>query len=70
MGFILNPLYNAVSGVMVLFHKLFAPIFGNDSGVTWSLSIMGLVVLIRTILIPLFVKQIKTRMIVRSNLKR
>jgi YidC/Oxa1 family membrane protein insertase len=61
MGFILNPLYNAVSGVMVLFHKLFAPIFGNDSGVTWSLSIMGLVVLIRTILIPLFVKQIKSQ---------
>ena len=61
MGFILNPLYSAVSGVMVLFHKLFAPIFGNDSGVTWSLSIMGLVVLIRTILIPLFVKQIKSQ---------
>ena len=61
MGFILNPLYNAVSGVMVLFHKLFAPIFGDDSGVTWTLSIMGLVVLIRVILIPLFVKQIKSQ---------
>jgi YidC/Oxa1 family membrane protein insertase len=61
MGFILNPLYNAVSGVMVLFHNLFSPIFGDDSGVTWSLSIMGLVVLIRTILIPLFVKQIKSQ---------
>ena len=61
MGFILNPLYDAVSGVMVLFHKVFAPIFGNDSGVTWTLSIMGLVVLIRTILIPLFVKQIKSQ---------
>ncbi len=61
MGFILNPLYDAVSGVMVLFHNLFSPIFGDDSGVTWSLSIMGLVVLIRTILIPLFVKQIKSQ---------
>lgn len=61
MGFILNPLYNIVSGVMVAFHKIFEPLFGADSGVTWSLSIMGLVVLIRIILIPLFVKQIKSQ---------
>ncbi|CAB4839505.1 MAG: membrane protein insertase YidC [Actinobacteria bacterium] len=61
MGFILNPLYNIVSGVIVFIHKLLAPIFGANSGVTWSLSIMGLVVLIRIILIPLFVKQIKSQ---------
>jgi YidC/Oxa1 family membrane protein insertase len=36
-------------------------VFGGASGVTWTLSIMGLVVLIRTILIPLFVKQIKSQ---------
>ena len=61
MGFILNPLYNIVSGVMVSIHKVVAPMFGADSGVTWSISIMGLVVLIRIILIPLFVKQIKSQ---------
>jgi len=61
MGFILNPLYNIVSGVIVFIHKLLAPVFGADSGVTWTLSIMGLVVLIRIILIPLFVKQIKSQ---------
>jgi YidC/Oxa1 family membrane protein insertase len=61
MGFILNPLYNIVSGIMIGFHKVLSPIFGFDSGVTWSLSIMGLVMLIRTILIPLFVKQIKSQ---------
>ena len=61
MGFILNPLYNIVSGVIVFIHKLLEPIFGADSGVTWTLSIMGLVVLIRIILIPLFVKQIKSQ---------
>ena len=59
MGFILDPLYAAVSGIMITIHKLLSPIFGENSGVTWSLSIMGLVVLIRIILIPLFVKQIK-----------
>jgi YidC/Oxa1 family membrane protein insertase len=61
MGFILNPLYNIVSGVIVFIHKILSPIFGANSGVTWSLSIVGLVVLIRIILIPLFVKQIKSQ---------
>jgi YidC/Oxa1 family membrane protein insertase len=61
MGVILNPLYNLVSGIIVLFHNLLSPIFGKDSGVTWSLSIMGLVVIIRIVLIPLFVKQIKSQ---------
>ncbi len=61
MGAILNPLYNLVSGVIILFHKALTPVFGKDSGVTWALSIMGLVVLIRIILIPLFVKQIKSQ---------
>ena len=58
MGFILNPLYNLVSGIIVLFHNLLSPLFGKDSGVTWSLSIMGLVVIIRIVLIPLFVVRV------------
>ena len=61
MDAILNPLYSFVSGVIVLIHKVLTPIFGFDSGVTWALSIVGLVVLIRIILIPLFVKQIKSQ---------
>jgi YidC/Oxa1 family membrane protein insertase len=61
MNTILNPLYNLVSGVIIIFHKLLTPVFGKDSGVTWALSIMGLVVLIRIVLIPLFVKQIKSQ---------
>ena len=58
---IFDPLYWIVSGVMVSIHKALSPVFGGASGVTWTLSIMGLVVLIRTILIPLFVKQIKSQ---------
>jgi YidC/Oxa1 family membrane protein insertase len=61
MSFILDPLYWIVSGVMVVIHKALSPIFGAASGVTWSLSIVGLVILIRTLLIPLFVKQIKSQ---------
>ena len=61
MGSILNPLYTAVSWVIITIHGLLAPIFGSSSGVTWSLSIIGLVIIIRIILIPLFVKQIKSQ---------
>ena len=60
-NFIMNPLKDAVSGVLVLFHNIFSPVFGKTSGITWTLSIIGLVVLIRIILIPLFVKQIKSQ---------
>jgi YidC/Oxa1 family membrane protein insertase len=61
MDSILKPLYIAVSWVIVRIHDLLSPIFGSSSGVTWSLSIIGLVIIIRIILIPLFVKQIKSQ---------
>jgi len=61
MDSILNPLYIAVSWVIMGIHDLLSPLFGTKSGVTWSLSIMGLVIIIRIILIPLFVKQIKSQ---------
>jgi YidC/Oxa1 family membrane protein insertase len=61
MDSILSPLYFAVSFVIKAIHSLLSPIFGASSGVSWSLAIIGLVVLIRIILIPLFVKQIKSQ---------
>jgi YidC/Oxa1 family membrane protein insertase len=63
MGTILNPLYYAVSWVMVTFHSLLGFVFGKDGSesIKWSLSIIGLVIVIRIILIPLFVKQIKSQ---------
>ena len=45
----------------MFFHGLLSPIFGTDSGVTWGFAIIGLVILIRILLIPLFVKQIKSQ---------
>jgi YidC/Oxa1 family membrane protein insertase len=56
---ILSPLYDVVSWIMRAFHTIFAPLLGPDSGWTWSLSIVGLVVVIRILLIPLFVRQIR-----------
>ena len=61
MDSVLKPLYIAVSWVIVTLHDFLSPIFGANSGVSWSLAIVGLVILIRIILIPLFVKQIKSQ---------
>jgi len=61
MNTILNPLYIVVSWVIKTIHSLLSPIFGAASGVSWSVAIIGLVILIRIILIPLFVKQIKSQ---------
>ena len=59
MDFFLNPLYNAVSWVLVTFHDLLS--FTNNGDLQWSLGIIALVIMIRIILIPLFVKQIKSQ---------
>jgi YidC/Oxa1 family membrane protein insertase len=57
---ILNPLYDAVSWIIIQFHSFYSLIFDKNSGWAWGLSIVSLVVLIRICLIPLFVKQIKS----------
>ncbi|HST81302.1 MAG TPA: membrane protein insertase YidC [Kineosporiaceae bacterium] len=60
MSNILKPLEIAVAWLMVTWHSLLTRIgFPEASGWTWALSIVGLVIVIRIILIPLFVKQIK-----------
>ena len=59
-SFIMTPLYYLTSFVLVAFHRLFGGIFGPDTGVAWVLSIVGLTLVIRIALIPLFVKQIKS----------
>ncbi|MFE1646250.1 membrane protein insertase YidC [Microbacterium sp. P01] len=62
LGIILWPLKWVVELVLVAFHSVFT-FFGMDpaAGITWVLSIVGLVVVVRSALIPLFVKQIKSQ---------
>ncbi|WP_341728693.1 membrane protein insertase YidC [Brooklawnia sp.] len=57
---IMQPLYWAVSGIIVLAHRLWAPIFGTDSGVTWALSIIVLTIVIRSLMMPLYAKQLNS----------
>ncbi len=59
-GFIMTPLYYVISVILVGFHKLFSTVLDPAGGAAWVLSIIGLTLLIRTALIPLFVKQIKS----------
>src|SRR5215217_3027719 len=57
----MTPLYYAVSAVMVSWHWLLTTIgMDPDGGITWALSIVGLTLVVRAALIPLFVKQIKS----------
>lgn len=56
----MQPLYWAVSGLVVLFHAMWSPLFSAESGWSWVLAIVFLTMFIRTLLIPLFVKQIQS----------
>ncbi len=57
---ILVPLYYAVSAVLLAWHWLFSLFLDPDGGAAWVLSIVGLTLVVRAALIPLFVKQIKS----------
>ncbi|MFC7455732.1 membrane protein insertase YidC [Brachybacterium sp. GCM10030267] len=58
----MNPLFPiewAVAWLMVQFHALLSTFMEPDSGITWVLSIVGLTAVVRTLIIPLFVRQIR-----------
>ncbi|MEI6229930.1 MAG: membrane protein insertase YidC [Actinomycetes bacterium] len=50
-----------VSWILVQFHNLIGSQLGMASGWSWILAIVGLVIVIRIALIPLFVRQIKSQ---------
>jgi YidC/Oxa1 family membrane protein insertase len=64
---LLDWLYTAISWVMARWHSLWDWAFGNPpaesglSGLSWVLAIVFLVVTIRLLLFPLFVKQVKSQ---------
>lgn len=62
MDTILSPLYYLVSWIMIGWHWLFESLIGiSHDGVNWALAIVGLVIVIRVLLIPLFVRQIRSQ---------
>ncbi len=54
----LDPLNNVVAWVIMRIHAVLGHLFGPDTGLAWGLSIVILVVFIRILLVPLFVKQV------------
>ncbi|MGV8885818.1 MAG: membrane protein insertase YidC [Microbacteriaceae bacterium] len=59
---ILFPIKWAIEAILVSFHWLWTNFGLNpDAGITWVLSIVGLVLVVRAALIPIFVRQIKSQ---------
>jgi YidC/Oxa1 family membrane protein insertase len=61
-GYVLWPFKWVIEAILVGFHGLWTSIgFNPNDGLTWILSILGLVIVVRSALIPLFVRQIKSQ---------
>ncbi|MFV0319486.1 MAG: membrane protein insertase YidC [Leucobacter sp.] len=62
LGIILWPLKWVVELILVAWHWLLTALgMGSAEGITWVLSIVGLVVVVRAAVFPLFVRQIKSQ---------
>ncbi len=58
---ILNPINDLVAWVIMHIYSVLGPILGATSGATWVLSIVILVVAMRLVMLPLFIKQMHTQ---------
>ena len=65
---ILNPLFEAVAWIIMRIHAALSVPFGASSGWAWGLSIVILVMLMRLIMVPLFVKQVKSQRKMQSHM--
>ena len=71
---LLWPIKWVIELILVTFHNIWTFLgFGADSGLTWVLTVIGLVLVVRAALIPVFVRQIKSQrnmMLVQPELKK
>jgi YidC/Oxa1 family membrane protein insertase len=65
---ILNPLFYAVAWVIMRIHAVLSVPFGAASGWSWGLSIVILVMAMRLVMVPLFVKQVKSQRKMQSHM--
>src|ERR1700712_301777 len=63
LGTILTPIKWVIEALLVGWHWVWTNVVGLDAGagITWVLSIVGLVLVVRALLIPIFVRQIKSQ---------
>ena len=57
----LDFLYYPIAWVLKLWHSMWGAAFGDHSGASWVLAIMFLVITVRIVLFPVFVKMIKSQ---------
>ena len=57
---LMQPIYWVMSGILVGAHSLWSMVMDPNSGWTWVLAIVSLTVVVRTLMIPLFVRQINS----------
>lgn len=55
---IMQPIYHAVSFLVVGYHKVVTPIFGYHSGWSWTIAIIMLTITVRLLMMPLYAKQL------------
>lgn len=71
---LLWPIKWVIELILVSFHTLFTMLgLNTDSGLSWVLAIFGLVIVVRSALIPVFVKQIRSQrnmMLVQPELQK
>ena len=65
---ILNPLFDAVAWLIMRIHAVLSVPFGASSGAAWGLSIVILVMLMRLIMVPLFIKQVNAQRKMQSHM--
>jgi YidC/Oxa1 family membrane protein insertase len=65
---ILNPLYDAIAWVIMRIQAVLAVPFGPASGLTWVLSIVLLVVFLRLLMLPLFIKQVHAQQRMQAHM--
>ena len=58
---LLAPLEWVISALLFFFHQGFSTFLDPTAGLTWALSIVGLVIVVRILIIPLFVRQVKSQ---------
>lgn len=57
----LDPLYKLVARGIVVIHNGLAPVFGPDSFLSYALAIVLLVMFVRLLIVPLFVRSVKAQ---------
>jgi YidC/Oxa1 family membrane protein insertase len=58
---VLDPLYRLVARGIVVFHNVLAPVFGTNSFLSYALAIVLIVMLVRLLIVPLFVRSVKAQ---------